>query len=193
MEKVKINKRRLITGKRTFWVAGITISVFIMSQTLAGPPLVPEGFILTPLGQSAELEGDGSIKISDFATDQSFILNTLEDPTRGVAAWFKVKVCAGDLPLEGFTSESNFALSRKIKTGFEQRLAAPHPSAKEPQFATPYVPVNIEAGSCREGWVSVVSTEDTSVLEGANAILFDPATVGFVPSEQQKKVAWLIE
>ena len=99
----------------------------------------------------------------------------------------------GDVKIfgKGLLGGKGFGLV-KIKTGFERRLAAPHPAAKEPAFATPYVPKAIEPGNCREGWVSVVASGEETVLEGANAILFDPSAAGFVPPGQQVKIAWLI-
>jgi hypothetical protein len=172
---------------------GLSLGIALATLSAAADLPVPPDFQIVAMGESATLPGNGSITVADFATDQPVSSETLEGPVAGVAAWFRVKVCAGGTSLEGYTSEANFSLSRKVKTGFETRYAAPHPAARMPPFATEYVPSPIDAGSCREGWVSVVAMDESTVLEGANAILFNPSMLGITPPEQQAKIAWLLD
>jgi len=166
--------------------------VVAFSSTNADERL-PPGFTALVLGETAQLPGGGRITVAEYSADQSVTSDTLEGPVAGVATWFRVEACAGGLTLEGLTAEANFSLSRVIATGFEDRMAAPHPAARKPEFATPYVPEPIACGTCRDGWVSVVAVGEEQVLEGVNAILFDPARLGMAPPELHVKLAWLLD
>lgn len=157
----------------------------------AGP--VPEGYTEQTFGEPAALPGGGNITVSSYEADIALSrTNQFGDVVDTVSTLVNARICAGSTGLSNMASEVYFSLARVISTGHESIPGTSPQGLRDPGLQPDYVPMSLNPGECREGWVAFTRLGEAGekVLEGASMIWFDPAVLGMVPPDQQVKLAW---
>lgn len=161
--------------------------------TGAQPSPIPEGFSEHPFGEPAPLPGGGQVTVSKYERDIPYSkTNQFGDLIETISSLIHVEMCAGTAELSKMAAEVYFSLTRPIVTGHESIKGTPSKDIREPGLQPGFVPLSVEPGECRHGWVAftTLGRGGDKALEGASSITFDPAVLGIVPPEQQVKLAW---
>lgn len=178
------------TGHATALIFLVTLFP-VMASAQPGP--IPEGYSEHPFGEPAPLPGGGQVTISMYEQDIPYSkTNQFGDLIETISSLIHVEMCAGTTELSKMASEVYFSLTRAIVTGHESMNGTSSKNIREPGLQPGFVPLTVEPGECRQGWVAftALGRGGDKALEGASSITFDPAVLGIVPPEQQVKLAW---